>query len=316
MAEQPITMQARGSGLLPRQLAGFIFEDIAATSGVMQAFQEQPIPAEGLSIPVMTGKPIPAWVNEGGRKPISDASMSFKTMDPEKIAVIVPFSDEFLRTDRVDLFGMLRPAIAEAFALAFDYAALVGAGPTGADPGGVGSPFDNYLAETTNLQVLGVASAAAGGYYKDLVDAYAQVVNEAGSHYDLTGWVVDSKGKPVFMGAVDTQGRPLLVQGVAGGSPTMLGVPQAQTRGMVADTAVADTAPIAIGGDTSQARWGRGIGIRYQISREATLFKADDTPISLFQDNLVALRAEAEFGFVVNDVEAFVNVYPAGTTLV
>lgn len=316
MAEQPITMQARGSGLLPRQLAGFIFEDIATTSGVQQLFPEQPLPAEGLSIPVMTGEPIPSWVSEGGRKPISDASMGFKTMDPEKIAVIVPFSDEFLRTDRVNLFGMLRPAIAKAFALAFDRAAIMGADPTGANQG-TGSPFDNYLAETTNTEVLGTATAAAGGYYKDLVNAMAQVVNEAGGDYDLNGWLVDKKGKPVFLGAVDQQGRPLLVNGVAGGNPTLLGEDQAQTKGMTTETAgsgAASNAMIALGGDVSQARWGRGIGISYQISRDATLFKADDTPISLFQENLVALRAEAEFGWVINDVEAYVRTYPEGTT--
>lgn len=319
MAEAVVTMQARGSALLPRAIAGFIFEDVARMSAVQQVFPEQELPAEGLSIPVMTGTPVAAWVNEAGRKPISDATLGFKTMDPEKLAVIVPFSDEFTRTDRVNLFGMLRPKIAEAFALAFDWAAIMGANSVGGTPG-TGTPFANFLFQTTNRIVLGTATAAAGGVYADLVGIINTLSNEATGPFRLTGWIFDEGAEGTLMLAVDTQGRPILTntdRNAGGLASNIIGRPYAFTPTFVLYDPGGVNTPsqpaVGIGGDTRQAAWGRGIGIRYQISREATVFKADNTPLSAFQDNLVFLRAEAEFGWVINNVEAFSVVYPSGT---
>lgn len=318
MPENPITMESRGSGLLPRQIAGFIFEDIANTSAIQRVFPEQPLPVEGLSIPVMTGRPTAQWVSETGRKPVSDAAIDFVTMDPEKIAVIVPFSEEFTRADRVNLFEMLRPAIAESFAVAFDWAAIMGANSVGGQPGGAGSPFAAHLAQTTKTVTLGTADGAEGGVYADLVDVIAQM--PAGKR--LSGWVFAEVGEATLMLAVDTNGRPILTQtdrNPGGLSTNIIGRPFDYSEAFAVDTTgdggtTPSNALLGIGGDVRQARWGRGLGIRYNISREATIFKSDDTPLSAFQDNLVFLRAEAEFGWVINDLDAFVKVYPSGTT--
>ena len=118
----PIVKSGVGTDLLPRDVADFIFERVAQTSAVQALVPEEPLTGAGKAIPVMTGRPVAGWVSEGGRKPVSDATMSTKVMDPKKLAVIVPFSKEYLRDSRINLMNYLRPQIAEAFAIAFDAA--------------------------------------------------------------------------------------------------------------------------------------------------------------------------------------------------
>jgi hypothetical protein len=65
-------------------------------------------------------------------------------------------------------------------------------------------------------------------------------------------------------------------------------------------------------GDFNQIVWGQIGGISYDISNQATLDLSpaqDGTGIvSLWQNNLVAVLVEAEFGVLVNDPQAFVQL--------
>ncbi|MBQ1164346.1 phage major capsid protein, partial [Streptomyces sp. A73] len=63
----------------------------------------------------------------------------------------------------------------------------------------------------------------------------------------------------------------------------------------------------AIGGDYSQAAYGVGMEISIKLSREATSIDEDGAVHSAFQENLVLLLAEAYYGFVLGDAEAFVK---------
>ena len=53
-------------------------------------------------------------------------------------------------------------------------------------------------------------------------------------------------------------------------------------------------------GDWSQAAWGTVGGISYDVSTSATV-TVNGALVSLWENNLVAVRAEAEYGFLVND---------------
>jgi hypothetical protein len=58
--------------------------------------------------------------------------------------------------------------------------------------------------------------------------------------------------------------------------------------------------------------WGQIGGLSYDVSDQATLdlSAAGDGSglVSLWQNNLVAVRVEAEFGVLVNDPESFVKL--------
>jgi hypothetical protein len=61
----------------------------------------------------------------------------------------------------------------------------------------------------------------------------------------------------------------------------------------------------AIGGDWSQCAWGQGMDITIKVSTEASFYDGTNWH-SAYQENLTLLLVEAYYGFVVNDVNAFV----------
>jgi hypothetical protein len=69
----------------------------------------------------------------------------------------------------------------------------------------------------------------------------------------------------------------------------------------------ADTLLRAVGGDWGQCAYGVGMDISVRISREASYVDTDGTTHSAFQENLVLLLAEAYYGFVVGNTNAFVR---------
>ena len=294
MAEAAIINPAFGSDLLPREISEMIFEDARTSSVVQQLARRVPLTGAGKAIPYISGTPAASWVSEGGRKPVSDASIGTLTMDPKKLAVIVPFSEEYLSTDNVDLFDELRPTIAESFGEAFDRAALHGQS----------TPFSAYLAETTNVEVLGAGAST----YVDLVNAMGKVVTAG---YRVSAWAYSDLAEIRLLGDVDSEGRPILTTvGDASFANRLVGRPA--VRGEAVDnlntTPVPDDRTLAFGGDWTKAAWGAVGEIEYDISNQATLTLTDGSTLNLWQDNLVALRAEAYYGFQTRDVQAFVRV--------
>ena len=294
MPESPIIRPAYGSDLLPREISEMIFEDARESSVVQQAARRISLTQSGKAIPYIDGVPEASWVGEGGRKPVSNASVGTLTMDPKKLSVIVPFSEEYLEVDNVDLFDELRPAISEAFGQAFDRAALHG----------TATPFTVYLDETTNEVTLGAGAST----YVDLVGAMGEVV---GDGYRVNGWVYSDLAEIRLLGDVDSDGRPILTTvGDATFANRLVGRPA--FRGEAVDhvdtTPTPDRRTLLFGGDWTKAAWGAIGEIEYDISNQATLTLSDSSTINLWQDNMVALRAEAFYGFQARDVQAFVKL--------
>jgi HK97 family phage major capsid protein len=272
----------------------------------MDAVRSIPLPGNGVAIPVVTGKPSAGWVSEAGRKPVSDATVGQKEMVPKKIAVIVPFSKEYLRDERIDLFGMIRPLIAEAFADAFDSAAIKN----------TGAPFSTYLYQTTNSTELGTAAQADGSLYRDLLSGLQQVALEGAGlkGYRADKFIFDTRVENKILAATDTTGRPLFVES----QPISDAAPQGRMVGRdVHYTPNAWNSTGSLNGvafDSTQFVWGSASDIAYDITDQASVVLADgETLLHLWQNNLVGLLAEAEYGFLANDVEAAVKFADATT---
>src|SRR5690606_42104772 len=65
-------------------------------------------------------------------------------------------------------------------------------------------------------------------------------------------------------------------------------------------------AVVGYAGDWSQLVWGTVGGISFDVSTEAAV-TLNGSLVSLWEQNLVAIRAEAEFGCFINGVENFVT---------
>lgn len=157
---------------------------------------------------------------------------------------------------------------------------------------------------------LGTAAQNAGGVYKDLVDGLTLL---AADRKRLTGFAGDPLGEPILLGATDSTGRPLMIDvGGDGLTQRLLGRPVGFGEGVAG--VAGDTSLRFIGGDWRKVAYGIGSQISYEVSTQASIemIPGDaNSVVHLFQDNLVALLAEAEYGFVVGDSEAFVQYVDA-----
>ena len=126
MAITAATTTSDFSGFLNREQSAAIFERAARSSAVQQLSPQVPLGINGKSIPVVTGKLSAGWVAEGAQKPASKGALALKNMDPKKIATIAVVSAEVVRANPGNYMNIVRNQVGDAFAAAFDAAALHG----------------------------------------------------------------------------------------------------------------------------------------------------------------------------------------------
>lgn len=295
MAQTAPTTTSEFAGFIKPTEAGEIFAEARKASVVQQLARKIPIGANGVEIAYTTSKPTAAWVAEGGQKPTTSGGKGLRTIAPKKIAAISVVSAETVRANPGGYINDLRLDLAEAFALAFDAAALHGT----SSPFGTG----NNLAATTKSVALGTAAAADGGIFQDVNAGLSLLVNDGKR---LTGTAWDAIAEPLFNGAVDLNGRPLFIDSPTVETAEVIRAGRLLGRPSFIGEGIADGGIVGFGGNWSKAVWGVVGGITYDVSTQATV-TINGELVSLFENNLVAIRAEAEYGFDVDDVESFVK---------
>lgn len=261
---------------LPTEVSSEILQKAQEQSAVMQLARQIVLPGNGLTIPVITGDPEAEWVTETGAKPVKNPSIDKKVMQAYKLAVIVPFSNEFARDARA-LYDALVARLPLALAQKFDATVFHGAAP--------GSNFDTFASVTAQ-------SIANPNTYAGLVAADADIANHNGI---LNGFVISPAAKSVLLTALDGDNRPLFINSVAEGAiPMILGSKTVQSKG-----AYKAGSPNVVGfaGDWTQAMYGVVQGVDISLSDQATLTVSGSDPINLWQQNMFAVRAEIEVGF-------------------
>ena len=273
---------------LPADVSQEILQKTQQQSAVMQLARQIALPGRGVQIPVITSDPVAGWVDETDAKAVSNPGLSTKLMQAYKLAVIVPFSDEF-RRDAAALYDALVARLPLALAMRFDQT-VVGAV---AAPGG---NFDTFAACTAQTLV------AAGGKtaYDGLVAAFADIAEHNGS---LNGFALSPAGEGLLLGAVDNDKRPLFINSAAEGAiPRILGARTVGSRGVYKNGVVGvGTAPgtpaiVGVAGDWSQAMYGTVEGVQIRFADQTGL-TINSTQVNLWEHNMFAVRAEIELGF-------------------
>jgi HK97 family phage major capsid protein len=295
MAITAATKNSDFAGFLNRDESAAIFERAARSSVVQSLVPQTQLGINGQSIPVVTGKLSAGWVSEGATKPASKGTIGLKTMDPKKLAVIAVVSAEVVRANPGNYMGLIRNQVGDAFAEAFDSAALHG----------TNTPFSTYIAQTTKSVEIGTTTQANGGIFGDINAGLSLLVNDGKR---LSGFALDDRFEPLLNGAVDTSGRPIFIDSpvVDNAGPIRAGRLLGRSAYVGEGVYNATGSILGFGGDWSQAAWGAVGGISYKVSTEATV-TINGSLVSLFENNLVAVLAEAEYGFLVNDTAAFVE---------
>lgn len=261
---------------LPVEVSQEIMQKTQEDSAIMRLAREIALPGRGTSINVITSDPEAAWVGETSAKPVSNPGLTTKVMRAYKLAVIVPFSNEF-RRDVASLYDALVERLPRALAQKFD-ATVFG---NGNKPG---DDFDNFA----NVTKQSLASDVYGG----LVAADTDISLHGGI---VSGYALSPQARGILLAATDKNDRPLFVNSVSEGAiPLILGAPTYLSKG-----AFVQGSPSTIGvvGDWSQAMYGTVEGVRIDYSSDATLDLGSGNVINLFQQNMFAVRAEIEVGF-------------------
>lgn len=284
------------SGFLTPTQSAPIFLDAQRQSVVQRLAQQVPLGASGMTVPVISGRPVANWTTEGAMKPSTKGGMTLIPMVPKKLAAICVNSMEVVRANPGGYVTWLQTALAEAFATAFDYAALYNLGGDGT---GVG-PFASNISATTKSVEIGTGASI----YNDIT-AGGKLL--AADERKLTGFAFDDSAEWLFLDQVDASKRPLFNPSTAVGLPgTMVGRPVTMAEGVGQGTT------LGFGGDFRKAAWGVVGGISYAASDQASV-TINGTLTSAFENNLIVIRAEAEYGFITENVENFVkyvNVTP------
>ena len=260
---------------LPAEISSAVLQKTQEASAIMQLAQEISLPGNGAEIPVITSDPAAEWVSETGKKPVANPGLSKKIMTPYKLAVIVPFSNEFRRDAEV-LYNALIQRLPNALAAKFDATVIGGSAP--------GSNFDVL----TSCQAQEIGTDAYEGFVAAMSD-----IGAAGGNLD--GIILSPAAKAAVLGATDTTTRPIFNAAGVGEVPTILGA-KTLTEKAAHVASVCD----GVAGDWTQAMFGTVEGVKIDISDQATLTAGtaqNPVQINLFQQNMFAVRAEIEVGF-------------------
>ena len=262
---------------LPADMSREILAKMQTESAVMQLARQIELPGKGVEIPVITSDPTAAWVSETGRKPVSNPGLNHKLMSAYKLAVIVPFSNEF-RRDAAALYDELVRRLPRALAQKFDETVF----------GNGDAPGDNFdTFGSCTAQNIGSTNTYAG-----IVAADGDIAAHGGI---MNGIALSPQGKSTLLAAKDNDGRPLFINNISEGAvPVVLGAKTVLSKG-----AYVSGSPNTVGvaGDWSQALYGTVEGIKIDYSSDASLYVNASTTINLFQQNMFAVRAEIEIGF-------------------
>lgn len=265
---------------LPAEVSAEILQKTQEASAVMSLARQIALPGRGVAIPVITGDPEASWVDETDAKPVSNPSLDTKIMQAYKLAVIVPFSDEFAR-DAKALYDALVSRLPLALAQKFDATVFHGAAP--------GSNFDTF-ASVTGQSISGTGNSM----YSALVAADTDVAAHGGI---MNGFAMSPQGKGELLAAVDGNERPLFINDMAEGAvPRVLGAPVAYTKGAYKDGTSSTPDVIGFAGDWTQAMYGTVEGVKIDMSDQASL-TISNSQVNLWERNMFAVRAEIEVGF-------------------
>lgn len=282
------------AGFVPEEQATEIIKDVARGSSILRLSKVEPMETDKKIIPVMTDGPGAYWVGESERIQTSVATWIFPEMVAKKLAVIIPVTREKLNDTTINVFAELRPAIAEAFYTAIDAACLFGINsPFAKNIFGVAQDAGNVVAIGTNPKLdLDISDVMA------LVEDAGLDVNGFAAHYGI---------KNSLRKLRDENGAPLFAAGT--NQNELYNNPIEFVRNGAWDKAKAEL----IAANWNYSLVGIRQGIEYEILKEATLQSvtmSDGKPLSLAENDMVAIKATMRIGFLPIKDEAFAALIP------
>lgn len=285
-------------GFVPKPIAQDIIVAVTRGSSVLRLSKVQPMESDNKKFPVMVSGPGAYWVGESERIKTDKAKWIFPELVAKKIAVIVPVTKEKLRDSTIAVFEAIRPYIAEAFYKEIDAACIFG----------TNSPFAKSLYGVAHGAGREVQLGTNTRLDEDVADVMALV--EA-SGFDVDGFAASIGFKNSLRKLRDANGNQLYVPGVD--QNTLYSQPIEFVRNGAWDSSKA----LCIGGEWKYSIVGIRDQIEYEVLKEATLHTVsmdDGSPLSLAEQDMVAIKATMRLGFLPVKEDAFSLLVPKATT--
>lgn len=286
-------------GFVPVEQATEIMKDVARGSSLLRLSKVTEMTSDTKKIPVMVEGPGAYWVGEGERIKTSKAGWIYPELKVKKLAVIVPTTKEKLNDTTIAVFEELKEPIGEAF-----YQAIDGAGFFGTN-----SPFASNIMKSVEKcgHKIEIDTNGTGKLDLDVSDAMA-TVEDAG--YDVNGFAAKIGIKNSLRKLRDANGNQLFADGVNG--KEFYSLPIEFSRNGAWDKTKAEL----IGADWDKSLVGIRAELEYEILKEATLqdtLWTDGKPLSLAEQDMIAIKATMRLAYLVIKDEAFCAVVPKGS---
>ena len=274
--------------ILDKELSEEIISKSIEESAFMQLAPRMQVTGAGKKFQTITGDPVPEWVGETESKPVGKFSFGTKEVMPYKMALIVPFSDEF-RRDKAALYNECVNRIPKLFGRKFDATVMGTTAP--------GDGFDT-LGGADTLSIAGTDT------YKKFLAVDAKIGDADGI---MSGIALAPKGRSIVLGALDGTGHPLFTPGVGANTVgNILGASVSVRKGVGVE---GTPNVVGVAGDFDNVAWGAVESIQGSISNQASLTYntgEQEETINLWQRNMFAVRFEIELAFMVRDLATFV----------
>lgn len=286
-----VLLSQKPDGELYGEFNNLVLKDVRDQALVTQLGRYEEMDGQEKTFTFQTDGVSAYWVDEGEKIQTTKPSIAEATMRAHKLGVIVLASREFLNYTWTDFFNEIRPQLAEAFRLKLDEAAILN----------VDNPFSNSIE-----QAVGAAdNVVEGEITYDNILTLEDVLYE--NDEEPNAFISKRQNRTALRGA------RVVENGVSQeiydrSSNTIDGVYVADFQSNNFERGNIYT------GNFDNLLYGIPYPISYKISEEAqisTITNSDGSPVNLYEQELIAMRATMDVAVHVLKDGAFAKLQPA-----
>lgn len=282
--------RADALALLARQDINEIIKPETAQSAALASFRTIRMSAGTATMPVLAALPMAGFVTHDnstdatGKKPTSKASWIDKNLVAEEIAVIVPVHENTLADSNFDIWGEIRPLVAQEFGRVLDAAIFLGTNKpaTWLDPALIPGAI-----AAGNYQVEGTGDGVNLDLAADFNEAFGLVEND---EFDVNSAFTARFLRRQLRGLRDDMGQPIYLDALRSDNSTAS--IYGQDLHYVGNRSWDRSVATALVGDRNKVVLGIREDVQVKLLTEATV-----GGINLAERDMVALRFKFRVGF-------------------
>lgn len=258
--------------ILPPKVEEELVVKVSGGSALQKAARRVILPGSGLTTQALTNTDA-QFVGEGAKKPVVENAFTQTTMNPYKIAKIVPLTKE-LKDDKPAIMNAIQVESVDSLGRTFDKAGT----------GNLSTPVP------AGFSVLTTADSVEISNYTTLIAALGAVESNGG---EASAFVLSKPMIRKLQGLVDGFGRQLL------------NISDSDIQGIPYYTYKSTKAEGFVGDFAGDARWGIVPGsFEVSISEHASI-TINGELVSLWEQNMVGVRVEGRYGFSIGNIQNF-----------